>query len=427
MGTGARRIPRARAAGALEKGARTSPLLRLAWRNVWRQRRRTVLLLVVVAYATLSTVFFWGFMDGFAETMLASQARLLNAPVLATTPAYGDDPDPENALPSLDFIQAAEGVAGVRAAAPRLEFFGLLRSPYASEGAQIRGINPAREPAVSDIPGHIGEGRMLAEPGEVVLGKGLAERIDVRLGERLAMDVSALAGPQAAGLVVVGLIDSGLAAIDHSTVLVHLDDARRLTGAQTATGVAFDVPRGQEEAVAERLQERLPEGVRAYGLIELLGAAVRFEVEGSRLSMIPIGLLFAVFAALAVTSTVLVSVLERARELGMMAAIGLAPNRLSRMVVLEAVLVTAAGWLVGLALGYALLWVFGTWNILGPVFATAGDAFAELGLPQELYTATSPVYALYALATVAFAAVFALLIPARRVAGLNPVEAMRSE
>jgi len=249
----------------------------------------------------------------------------------------------------------------------------------------------------------------------------------VRLGERLAIDVSALAGPQAVGLVTVGLIDSGLAAIDGATVLVHLDDARQLTGVTTATAVAFDAPRGQESAVAARLRAQLPPGVQAYSLMQLLGDAVRFEIEGSRLMMVPIGLLFAVFAALAVTSTVLVSVMERTRELGMMAAIGLSPKQLSRMVVIEAVLVTTAGYLVGLVLGYLLVWIFGTWNILGPVFATAGDAFAQLGLPAELYTAASPIYALYALATVAFAAAFALLIPARHVSRLNPVEAMRTE
>ncbi len=143
--------------------------------------------------------------------------------------------------------------------------------------------------------------------------------------------------------------------------------------------------------------------------------------------MIPIGLLFVVFAALAVTSTVVVSILERRREFGMVVAIGLAPSRLARMVVLEAALATAIGWLVGLALGYALVWVFGTYNLLGPALSGTNEAFASFGLGDELYTAASPRYALYASATVAFAALFALLFPARQVAQLEPVSAMRAE
>lgn len=401
-------------------------LTRLAWRNLWRHRRRTVLLIVVVAYATLATIFFWGFTEGYTQSVLTNQARFLSAPALVTTPAYRDDPDPQNALPTLSFVGRLRQVPGVAEAAPRLEFFALLRSPYTSESAQVRGVDPALEPAVSDMPGSITEGRMLSGQGEVVLGRDLAERLDVRLGERLAVDVSSLAGPQAAGLVAVGFVNSGIAALDESLVLVHLEDARTLTGVGTSTGIALDVPRGQEEAVAARVQEVLPDGMRAYGLRELLGT-LSDELDNNAVQMIPIGLLFALFAALAVTSTVLVSVLERRREFGMMAAIGLAPPKLAQMVVIEAVAATVLGWLVGLIIGYALTWLFGTYNILGTVMAGVNEAFASFGLGDELYTVSSPRYALYAAGTVAFAAIFALLIPARQVAKLEPVTAMRAE
>lgn len=401
-------------------------LIRLAWRNLWRQRRRTLLLIVVVAYATLATIFFWGFTEGYTQSVLTNQARFLSAPALITTPSYRDDPDPQNALPTLDFLASVQNVLGVAETAPRLEFFALLRSPYTSESAQVRGVDPVLESAVSDVPEGITAGRMLTRPGELVLGQKLAERLDVRLGERLAVDVSSIAGPQAAGLLVVGFVNSGIAALDESVVLVHFQDARTLTGVKTATGVALDVPRGQEEAVAARVQEVLPEGVRAYGLRDLLGT-LSDELDNNSVQMIPIGLLFAVFAALAVTSTVLVSVLERRREFGMIVAVGLAPPKLARMVVIEAVTGTVLGWLVGLALGYALTGLFGTYNILGPLLSGANQAFASFGLGDELYTASSPRYALYASATVAFAALFALLIPARQVARLEPVTAMRAD
>lgn len=357
--------------------------------------------------------------------MLTNKARFLSAPALVMTPAYRADPDLQNALPTLGFLEAVRNVPGVAEAAPRLEFFALLRSPYSSASAQVRGIDPALEPAVSDVPGSVTEGRMLSGPGEVVLGKGLAERLDVRLGGRLAVDASSRAGPQAAGLVAVGFVDTGIDAVDDTAVLVHLQDARALTGV-TATGVALAVPRGQEAAVAARVQDVLPDTLRAYGLCELLGT-LSDELDNNSVQMIPIGLLFAVFAALAVTSTVVVSVLERRREFGMVVAIGLAPSRLARMVVLEAALATAIGWLVGLALGYALVWVFGTYNLLGPALSGPNEAFASFGLGDELYTASSPRYALYASATVACAALFALLFPARQVARLEPVTAMRAE
>ena len=407
------------------RAASTSPLYRLAWRNVWRQKRRTTLLVIVVAYATASIIFFWGFTDGYAGSIVNNQARLFSAPAMVMAPDYFSDPDPENALASLP-LEAIQNVNGVQDMTLRLEFPALLRSPYTSRGASVRGIQPDSEGRLSTVPSYISDGRMIEDTGEVVMGVELARELDVRLGERLAVDVSSTAGPQGAGLILVGIIDSGIVAVDESTVLVHIDDARSLTGVDTATGIALDVPRGQEEAVAARVQEVLPAGMRAYDVMELLGP-LRLEVESSRIQMIPVGLLFAVFAALAVTSTVLVSVIERAKEFGMMAAIGFAPPRLARMVVIEAALATLMGWLVGVVIGYALTTTLATFNILGPAFESAFESFAEFGFSDELYTTVSPMHAVYAAVTVVFAGIFALLIPARKVATLNPVDAMRAD
>ena len=88
---------------------------------------------------------------------------------------------------------------------------------------------------------------MLTQQGEVVLGINVAERLDVRLNERLAIDASALAGTQGLGLNVVGFIETGLSAVDNSMVFIHIDDARLLTGVNTATGLALDIDKSQEK------------------------------------------------------------------------------------------------------------------------------------------------------------------------------------
>jgi len=401
-------------------------LPRLAWRNLWRHRRRTGLLLLVVAYATMTTILFWGVQDGFTQSVQLGNARFLSAPALITTPAYLEDPDPERGLPSLDFLPQVEKQPGVNAAAPRLEFPTLIRSAYTADAVQARGVDPALEAKVSHLPRAVAEGRMLEQPGEVVLGRQLAERLDVRLGERVVLDTSALSGPQALGLRLVGLVHSGIAPVDRGTVLVHLEDARFLTGLQTATGVALDVARGQEARIAEALQPVLPQTLRAYDLTQLLGG-LSTAIGTKQSSTFFIGLIFSLFAALAVTSTVLVSVLERTRELGLMGAIGLGPAGLALMITLETVFATALGWGVGLLLGYSLNTWMATQNVLGPVFASYGAAWEILGTGNEIYTAQSPLYALYAAITIALAALFSVLIPARRVFLLNPAEAMRTE
>ncbi|MDR7452813.1 MAG: FtsX-like permease family protein [Armatimonadota bacterium] len=401
-------------------------LWRLAWRNVWRHRRRTVLLILVVAYAAFATILYWGINDGYAASVLNAQARFVGAPVLIMTPDYRDDPDPEHALPDLALTAALREVPRVRGIAPRLEFPALIRSAYTAESAVARGIEPQREREVSAVPAHIVAGRMLQRPGELVLGRALAERLDVRLGERAVVDTAGPAGPRAAGLVLVGLVETGVSQVDERLVLVDLADARRLTGVDTATALALDVPRGEEEAAAAELRRFLPPVVAAYGPAEMLGA-IRQDLESNRVAAIPIAFLFALVAAAAVTSTTTVSVIERTREFGMIAAVGLAPVRLARVVVLESVITTVLGWIVGLAAGYGAVGLLARINLLGAAFGGFVGAWSSVPLTREIYTAVRPAYALYASMTVFVGAVLAALIPARRVRRLRPAQAMRIE
>ncbi|MEJ2359291.1 MAG: FtsX-like permease family protein [Deinococcales bacterium] len=406
----------------------TVSIARLAWRNLWRHRSRTVLLLVVVAYATLAIILFWGFYDGFVASLLSSQGRYASAPVLITSTAYRSDPDPQNALPALDLRSAIATQPGVGAVAARLTFPALLRSPYAALGAQVRGVEPSQEPKVSDVPANVTTGRMLTGPGEIVLGAELAQKLDVRVGERLVVDAQALTGPQALGLRVVGLVRSGIAFVDRSAVLVDIADARRLTGVSTATGLALDVPYRAERSTASRLDRSgiLPPGIRAYSVQDMLSGLMS-GIEAKRRSMIPMAMIFSIFAAITVLSTVVVSVLERTREFGVAASLGLDQNRLAWMVTLEATFTAALGLAIGAVLGYGIDLVLSRVNLLGPVLLSFyGSILKDVALGDQIYFATSLGYLGWASITIVLAALFAALAPARRLRRLRPAEALRA-
>jgi ABC-type lipoprotein release transport system permease subunit len=405
----------------------TAFLARLAWRNLWRHARRTQLLLAVVAYATLAIIFFWGFFDGFVDMLISSQARYLAAPVRVEAESHLHDPDPENALADLGFVDAVADVEGVRAVAPRLELPALLRSPYRTRGVQARGIDPAAEPAVSDLPQHVG-GAMLSAPGQVVLGTDLASELDVRLGERLAIDAQSLAGSQGLGLRVVGLIDAGVSSVDEAMVWIHLDDARTLTGVPTATSLALDVASGRERAVAARVDASgvLPEGIVARGIVDQL-SGIMAGIDAKRANMVPMILLFAIFAAITVMSTVVVSVIERTREFGVMTSLGLPQGRIARMVMLEAGLTAGLGFVLGAVLGFGLNGLLTLTNAMGPLIKNVYSRFLEgYALTDELLVAVQIGYLAWAATTVALAALLAIAVPGRRIRALEPAEAMRA-
>jgi ABC-type lipoprotein release transport system permease subunit len=401
------------------------PIFGLAWRNLWRHRVRTLLLVVVVGYVTLITVFYFGYIDGFFISTQAAYARNIVAPVRVARQAWFEDPDPENALESLAFEGELHTLSGVGAVAPRLEFPALLRSAYVSEGVQARGVNPQAEPRLSALPGKLSEGRWLEGLGEVVLGLKLARRVDARIGERVVLDTSALAGPQARGLRVVGIVHARIANVDEGLVLVPLEDARALTGVKTATTLDLDVPLGQVSAVAARVQQGLPPGVQARGVWELMGV-VKADMDYHRVSGLTLGLMLALLAALAVASTVLVSVIERTREFGMISALGLEPRALARMVMLESLIATALGGVIGLGLGYALIAYLATHNVIGASFSQIGSGFEEFAIAEEIYANVSPTYIGVAALIVVFVGLLAALVPVRRVLRLRPTDAMRA-
>ncbi len=402
------------------------PLLRLAWRNLWRHKTRTLLLILVVAYATFMIAFLWSFNNGANDGVVRANAHYITAPVQVSSRAWADDPDPIHALPSLDFLKSLQSLPQVGAITLRLDFPALIRSAYASEGALVRGVDPRTEGAVSKVPQGVAQGRWLQGQGEAVLGYKLAERLDVRLGERIVLDTAALAGPQAAGLRVVGLLKVYMPALDEGAVFVALDQARELTGVKTATSVALAAPWGREAAVAGAIQKVLPQELQASGIWDLLGA-IKADIQLENQFMPLFGLLFGLVGAFAVTSAVLVSVIERTREFGIISALGLPPRDLAAMVILESVFTTVLGWAIGLVLAYALIGYMSTHNVLGPIMREIVGAFPAAGLTSELYTDPSPVYGLYATITIALAGVFAALIPARRVLRLKPAQAMRTE
>ncbi len=399
---------------------------RLAWRNIWRHRQRTYLLAAVVAYATVATIFYWSLVDGYMLSVLEAHARYVLAPVTVARTAWFADPDPENGMTDTERALAALASADSPPYAPRLRFAGLLTSPYLSETAFLRGVDPFAETAVSRVPARVGEGRWLTASGEVVLGYKLAKRLDVRLGERLVVSTAALAGPRSLGLEVVGLTHARVSTVDNSGVYLHIDDARYLTGLPGATHLAVNAPLGREQALARRLAKALPASLTAKPVWDLVGP-IKTDVEAAKKLSLPIGLLLAIFAALAVTSTLIVSVLERTREFGVILALGMNSGNLGWMIVLEAAFATAVGWLLGLLLGYVLIYYTSTHNVLGPFFQLYGEAWSEAGFAEEFYTFLSPLYVLYSLITVIVSALAAFFFPALRARRLQAAAALRWE
>jgi len=400
-------------------------LVRLAFRNILRHRGRTLLVALVAAYVVFATLVYLGLMNAYAGSVRRAYARYIWAPVVVARTEWFADPSPEHGLDRLDLATRIAQATG-RAVTPRLLFAGLASSAYRNQALTVTGVVPDAERWVSEVPARVAHGRWLERPGEAVLGERLARRLDVRLGERLVVTTAQLAGPRALGLRVVGLLRTHVSAVDRYGLYVTIDDARRLTGLATATYLAVDAPLGEEARVARSIEPLLPPGHQARGVWALVGP-IKTDVELGMAFARIFGWLLALLSALAVTSTLYVSVLERTRELGVIEALGMTPARMAGLVALEGTLAAGLGWVLGLALGYGFLAYAHTHNVFGPLFAISGEVWPDAGLFEVVYTPVRAEYALAASAVLVTAAVFALLFPARRVLATAPATALRWE
>ena len=399
-------------------------ILRLAWRNLWRHPQRTALMIAIVAFGSFCVIVVWGVTDGWIKTMTSAQVSLDQGDIKVFSVGYRADPAPELGLSpeALDHALEETGKVPRAKAAPRLSFFGMLRSAYGAVGVEIRGVDPTREPKVTKLHERIVEGRWLSGSGEILLGERLARELDVRLGERVVIIAQGKKGPVSKAFRTVGFSASGLPGLDGSTAFIPIEDARAISGFPGATEIVVRLPSGSPQAVAERLQESLGEGFEVRDFFAL-NPMIRDFVRISWIELTPLIAILALLSGFGVANTVLFSVLERTRELGVMAALGMSPKKLARTVLTESLLASALGYGVGAVAGYIVNLFLAThgWSF--------GEAFSEMlgraGMPAVLYSSVSGWYWLGSLSVVATTGLIAAWYPARRAARLSPVQAIR--
>lgn len=403
-----------------------STTVRMAWRGLWRHPQRTLLMIAMVAFGSFVILFLWGITDGFLTTMTRTQAVENQGAFQVRATGYADDPAPSNGLTPDDIAVAEAALAGLRAQAiaPRLEAYGMIRTAYATDGVTLRGVDLAREPQVTNLQDALAEGRYPSAPGEVLLSVKLAADLDVRVGERVVLLASGSGGTSSLGFRAVGLFASSLPELD-SVAVISIADARRMTGWDGATSLAVSLFPGASTTRAVSVARKLLTDRPNFEVADYyaLNPLARVMIQGSTIKMIPFVILISLLVGFGVANTTFYSVLERTREFGVMAAVGMSRRRLASMVLAESVLVATIGFAIGGSLGYGtLLYMSRVGLDLGSL---VGVFTSDVGIPAVIYASASGLYWLAALSVVVFTALVAAWYPARRANRLEPVAAIR--
>jgi ABC-type lipoprotein release transport system permease subunit len=399
-------------------------LFRLAWRNVLRNRRRSAVILVAITVGLWAMLVFAGFTRGWSDDVSRNAVETLTGHLQIHAPGYLQDPSVDHVMPApgeaLRNLLDGEAVA---AWASRVRVPSVVMSERETAGVTLVGIDPAREKGLSFIAHAVKEGRHLAGAGDggIVLGRKLAERLGTGLGKRVVvMSQAADHSVVDRGFPVVGLYAADRSITEMTFVFVGREAAQEMLG--LGTGVS---------EVAAALRD--PSGVGAF--VERVRAVAGSAdvqpwttLEPMAQAMVALGeawiwmfyVVMYIAMAFGLVNTLLMAVLERTREFGLLQALGMRPHLIVRQVLAESSVLLAAGVLAGALLAGATLALLHD----GIDLSALAEGAEMWGMSKVIYPALSASDVVSAIVFIVVLGALASLYPALRAARKVPVEAI---
>lgn len=399
----------------------------MAYRDLVRNKRRTVITFVAIALGLTLVIFMNGLITGMLNNMLKDTIRLDSGHVQVRAESYEVVKSSllaKDLLNNPDEIAArAEAMPEVQSVSPILWAGGVLGTASESTNVRVSGIDPTS--AIFDpIREGLRAGEFLSENGrgEILIGRRLADELNVTVGDRINLAVGTSDGlPQEGVFTIVGLIDTGFPGIDNANVFLSLAQAQSITGsgnrASTVRILLHDVE--DTEVVVAALQTPGTAVLDWQQLNEFIMTTMEL---GSAFYAILYAIIFLVVAVI-IANTLLMSVFERTREMGILAALGMKGRQIMTMFLFEAVILGLIGCFFGIILGGILVYYF---SINGIFFGDLGDAAGDMAFGSYLYTALVPVNLFVMAFWMIVVVVIVSLYPAWYAARLEPVEALHA-
>ncbi|HTL48010.1 MAG TPA: FtsX-like permease family protein [Verrucomicrobiae bacterium] len=399
-------------------------LLKLAFLNIGRNPRRSMITVLAVGVGLAALIFLWAFSDGTNEQMRENVIRLFTGHVQVHAKDFGKRLSPELTIPDrAAVLEKIRSLPGVVAVTERVKCEALVGTSENSRGILLMGIDPEKEAAATDLENYVKKGEFLlpSTDRDILVGDLLAEKINLAVGDKVVVMTQAMDGTLAGySYRVRGLFHTGSQQVDELTAYITLKSAQDLLGTGAET-----------HEIVIRLDNRhlIPSFIARLGLgtgYEVLSwDQIVPEVEqwASWAEAIIRTILVAVMIVIGVSimNTVLMSVYERTREFGVMMAVGTAPSQVVRLILLETLVLEALGILVGFAVGYLIVLYFGT---VGIGFPELERAFSRSYMSTITYTRLEPTHVLQSISTLVLMTTGISFYPAWKAGQMEPVKAI---
>ncbi|MFW2438187.1 MAG: ABC transporter permease [Arenicellales bacterium] len=407
----------------------TNASLTLAWRNIWRHPRRSLLTIAAMVFADVLLVFMLGLQLGQYRMMIDNSLSLFTGQMQVQDIDYLDEPQMYRSIPNADRLaDQIRQATKLEAISPRAYGFALVSSDKRTIGVQISGVDPAHEPLVSTIPGLISEGRFLStvSANEAIVGSTLARNLKVDIGDELTLLGSARDGSIAATILpVVGIFNSGSRDLDRQMIEIPIDNFRDVFAmGDHAHSIIVAGQREKADSYSQTIKSIIKDDRK---LIlhdwEALLPGLKQAIEADFFSAWIMYALLIVLVAFSMMNTMLMSVLERTHEFGILLALGVRHSRLGRIIFTESVVLASTGMIIGMIAGSLLTLYFYYNGFSYPGMEEMGERF---NIPSVLIPEVSLRTILPGPLVVMIASIIASIYPVWHMRKLRPIQALQA-
>lgn len=404
-------------------------MIKLAWRNMWRNWRRTVIAMVAIVLGLILLILMDGFIKGSDEAIYGNAVRLYGGNLQIHATGFRAKANRLPLLPVEDadqVVQIAMAHPEVMLASRRINTGGMINNRGESYPVTITGIEPSVEAPISLIAENITVGRFLQDDDEdmIVIGKGLADALEVGEGDRITLTGKRKnESMRQRTMTVAGVFDLGLREAEKGMVFISLTEAQSLFNLRDQeTEVTISTYAvGNENVVIGDLQADLQD--YEVDLWETLKPEIRQTMDVKSQFTTIFGLIVVMIACIGILNLMLMAVYERTREMGVLAALGMKGRQIMGLFLLEGAMIGVVGAAAGCILGWlVLLAINQAGGIDLSVAAEMGEITALMG--DHIYASTNLSDILRFGFMVAFMAALASLIPAWQASRKEPAETL---
>jgi ABC-type lipoprotein release transport system permease subunit len=401
-------------------------LFKLAWRNIWRNTRRTVILVLAIGIGLMGIIVTEAFMNGMENNMVQNIIRSSLGHIQIYAKGFDENPVVERSMSdSPELLTILDNHPGIKNYSRRIQAMGLISNPEHSRGVMIVGVEPSREPHITYIKDSIVDGRYLREEdsGKIIVGKKLADEFDLELESKVVLMAQDLEKDIASGAYrVTGMFRTDSSEFDKATVFITLPDVRKLLslGKQISKIVIVVNNLKQLDIVAEGLRTKLESDLTVHTWEEIEPVLVRILELYGQFTYIVYLIVF-VAMAFGIINTMLMVIFERVREMGVMMALGIRPIQIVLLVILETICIGIVGLCVGNLLGSFFLVIFHN----GMDLSFLAEGMEYWGMSHIIFPLIGFDDLLIANISTITTAILISIYPAIRAARFRPVEALR--